>query len=235
MTDLPYRFEPAPGYDHYKVTSMLRDYLGMLTEEPGNGETIEQILSLINSYTTQLRNIRIQNREEATKEVYKAIDGFFNTAPEDDKTDIQCRAGCTACCFIEIDVSGDEATVILNYCRENGMEIDLEYLQKQAVVGRKTYSELSRCVFLKDNLCSIYPVRPIACRKHWVKTDPALCDFSENRINQVGGYFNVNTEILASAALNVEEVGPFEKVLLGELDKTASTPESYTPDIDGAV
>lgn len=221
MADLPYSFEPATGYNKYKVTAMLRDYLGMLMEQPENRETIEQMLTLINGYTDQLRRLRVKNQDDATKEVYKAIDGFFNAAPEENKKEIQCRAGCTACCFIEIDVSGDEAAVIINYCRENGIEIDREYLTKQATVGRKSYSGLSRCAFLKENLCSIYPVRPIACRKHWVKTDPALCDFSKNIINQVGGYFDVNTEILASAILNVDEAGPFEKVLLGELDKTS--------------
>ena len=201
---------------------MLKDYLAMLMEQSENQETIQQILKLIDGYTVQLRKLRTQNRVEATKEVYKAVDGFFNVAPEENKKEIQYKAGCTACCFIDVDVSGDEAAVIINYCRENGIEIDQEYLTKQAVVGRKSYSALSRCVFLKDNLCSIYPVRPIACRKHWVKTDPALCDFSKNIFNQVGGYFDVNTEILASAILNVEEVGPFEKVLLLELDKTSN-------------
>ena len=220
MADLPYSLKPAPGLINYKVTSMLRDYLGLLMEQPENKETIDQILNLINGYIVQLRNLRTQNQEETTKQVYKAIDSFFNSAPEENKKDIQCKAGCTACCFIEIDVSGDEAAVIINYCRENEIEIDREYLTKQAAVGRKTYSELSRCVFLKDNLCSIYPVRPVACRKHWVKTDPALCDFSKNIINQVGGYFDVNTEILASAMLNVDETGPLEKALLSELDKT---------------
>ena len=151
--------------------------------------------------------------------MYTAIDGFFLKAPEESKKEIQCKAGCTACCYIDADISGDEATVIINYCKENGIEIDKEYLTKQAAVGRKSYSELSRCVFLKDNLCSIYPVRPITCRKHWVKTDPALCDFSKNIVHQVGGYFDVNTEILASALLNVDESGPFEKVLLSEMEK----------------
>jgi hypothetical protein len=219
MPDLPYSFEPAPGLTNYKVTSMLKDYLGILMEQPENKETIDQILDLINGYIVQLRGLRSQNREETTKEVYKAIDGFFNAAPEENKKDIQCKTGCTACCFIEIDVSGDEAATIINYCRENSIEVDRDYLTKQAAVGRKTYSELSRCVFLKDNLCSIYPVRPVACRKHWVKTDPALCDFSKNIVNQVGGYFDVNTEILASAMLNVDETSSLEKTLLGELDK----------------
>ena len=132
-----------------------------------------------------------------------------------------CGAGCTACCFIDVDISEDEAAVIIDYCRKNDIEVDKAYLTEQAAAGRKSYSALSRCVFLKDNLCSIYPVRPIACRKHWVETDPDLCDFSKNIINQVGGFFNVNTEIMASAMLNVIEVMPFEKALLNEMELKA--------------
>ena len=158
MAGLPYRFEPATGYVEYKVTSMLKDYLAMLMEQPENRETIEQILTLINGYRDQIRNLRTQNRVETTKEVYKAIDNFLLNAPEENKKEIQCKAGCTACCYIDVDVSGDEAAVIINYCKENGIEIDQDYLTKQAAVGRKSYSPLSRCVFLKDNLCSIYPV-----------------------------------------------------------------------------
>jgi Putative zinc- or iron-chelating domain len=218
MADLPYSFEPAAGYNKYKVTAMLRDYLGMLMEQPENRETIEQILKLIDGYTDQLRKLRTKSRFDATKEVYKAIDGFFLNAPEESKKEIQCKAGCTACCFIDVDVSGDEAAVIIDYCMENGIEVDKAYLTEQSAVGRKSYSSLSRCVFLKDDRCSIYPVRPIACRKHWVKTDPALCDFSKNIINRVDGLFNVNTEILASAMLNVNEVRSFEKALLLEMD-----------------
>ena len=135
MADLAYSFEPVPGYNNYKVTAMLRDYLGMLMEQPENKETIDQILNLINGYTVQLRNLRAQNRGETTKEVFKAIDGFFNAVPEENKKEIQCKAGCTACCFIDVDVSGDEAAVIINYCRENGIQIDREYLTKQAAVG----------------------------------------------------------------------------------------------------
>jgi hypothetical protein len=219
MADLPYSFEPVPGYVQYKVTSLLKDYMEVLMEQPGNRDTIDQILSLINGYIAQLKIIRTQNQVEATRQVYKAIDDFFLKAPEENKKEIQCKAGCTACCFIDVDVSGDETATIINYCRENDISIDRDYLLKQATVGRKSYSELSRCVFLKDDLCSIYPVRPIACRKHWVKTDPALCDFSKNIINQVGGYFDVNTEILASAMLNVDENGPLEKMILSGMEK----------------
>lgn len=214
MKDPPYSLEPVSGYNAYKVSSMLRDYLELQMKDPENRAIIDEIMKLMNDYILQLKKIRTQNLKETIKQVYQATDNFFINAPVENKKDIQCKAGCTSCCFIDVDVSHDEAYVIIDYCSENGIEIDKDYLTRQVAAGRKTFSSVSRCVFLKDNLCSIYPVRPIACRKHWVKTDPALCDFSNNLINQVGGYFNLNTEILASAYLNVDETGPFEKVLL---------------------
>ncbi len=222
MADAPYLFSPAPEYHEYKVTSLMKGYLSTLVDQPENQEYIEQILSLIRSYTEQLKNLRLQNRLDTTREVYKAIDEYFESAPEENKKDIQCSSGCTACCFIDIDVSHDEAAIIINYCKENNTPIDRDYLLEQASVGRKNFSALSRCVFLKNNLCSIYPVRPIACRKHWVKTDPVLCDFSNNIINPVGEYFDINSEILASAVLNVDRYEPLEKALLHELGENCS-------------
>ena len=188
-------------------------------EDPENQQRIDEILKLINGYKDQLAGLRNRDRIATIKEVYKAIDKFFDNAPEENKREIKCKTGCTACCFIDVDVSADEAATIINYCSENGIAIDREYLEKQDAVGRKKYSELSRCVFLKNNLCTIYPVRPVACRKHWVHTDPSLCDFSKNIVNRVGGYFDINTEILASALLNTEDTGTFEKMLLEELKK----------------
>ena len=218
MADLPYSLEPAPGYNKYTLTAALRDYLGMLMQEPGNEEEIGQILGLVDGYTAQLKELRTRNRVETTGEVYKAIDNFFNKAPQENKKEIQCREGCTACCFVEIDVSADEAATIIDHCRKNDVEIDREYLTKQASAGRKVFSEISRCVFLKDNLCSIYTVRPVACRKHWIKSDPAFCDSSKNITNPVNRYFDINAEILASAMFNVAETKPLEQALLDELD-----------------
>ena len=66
MEDLPYSFEPSPGYQTYKVTSMLKDYLTLLMEETGNQQTIDQILKLIKDYVLQLKNLTAQNINTTT-------------------------------------------------------------------------------------------------------------------------------------------------------------------------
>ncbi len=218
MAALPYSLEPTPGYHAYKVTAMLRDYLALQLNEPGSQEKIDQILKLMDDYIVQLKTLGAQNHISTTTQVYEAIDGFFVNTPEEGKKEIKCKAGCTGCCYIDVDISELEAAVIIDHCLKNDIVIDKAYLAQQAAAGRKSYSALSRCVFLKDNFCTIYTVRPIACRKHWVMTDPQLCDFSKNITNQVGGFFNINTEIMASAMLNVSEVMPFEKALLHMLE-----------------
>ena len=62
MADAPYLFSPAPGYHEYKVTSLMKGYLSTLVDQPENQEYIEQILSLIRSYTEQLTNLRLDRK-----------------------------------------------------------------------------------------------------------------------------------------------------------------------------
>lgn len=47
---------------------------------------------------------------------------------------------------------------------EEGGRLELDYWRAQLP-----------CPFLDGGLCSVYPVRPFACREHHVVSDPALC------------------------------------------------------------
>ena len=67
MSDLPYSLEPVSGYDAYKVTSMLRDYLELQMEDPENRTTIDQVMKWLDDYIIQLKNLKKQNKTE-TKE-----------------------------------------------------------------------------------------------------------------------------------------------------------------------
>ena len=78
----------------------------------------------------------------------------------------ECRSGCSHCCRQMLIVLGeDEVSLIaarLASMPENtrvGLLTNLEH-------GRKTGEEDTPCVFLLDNKCSIYDIRPIACRTY---------------------------------------------------------------------
>lgn len=231
MEPLPHRFDETPGDRSWTMTSLLKDFLESLTQDPDDQKYKELLLQQLTNYTNQLRQLRTIDQAETTREVYRAIDYFFKKAPDEVKDTIRCKTGCTACCFIELDVSGDEAFTILSYCRENNIPVDREYLEKQTLAGRKKYSAISRCVFLQDNLCQVYPVRPAACRKHWVHSDPAWCDTSRETENRVHHFFEVNSEILASAVLHTGETGSLEHMLLLALRHDLPLPGTIAEEI----
>lgn len=120
-----------------------------------------------------------QSKINAIKETYKYIDETMQDNLKENKP--TCRKGCAHCCYLCIYVSPDEAITIREYCKLNDIEIDWDKLEAQKNLTpdnwTKNKPEISRCVFLNDtNNCSIYPVRPMVCRKYFVTSDPALCD-----------------------------------------------------------
>lgn len=221
MPDEQKSLMPEPGYIGYKVTSLLKNYLTGLQEQSQQSD-VEAIIKLVEAYTDQFKKLCGTNPASGWQAVIKAADDVISATPEATKNQFQCKPGCTHCCYIDLDISQNEAAAIINYCLTNDIDIDREHLMNQVEIGRNIFSKYSRCVFLKETICSIYPVRPMNCRKHYVYTDPSLCDNSTNTINQIGTFFDLHTEIYASAMLNISETGPIEKMLIKELN----TPQS---------
>lgn len=108
------------------------------------------------------------------KEFYEV----FDDAVVQEKTLVSCSKGCHFCCRQNVHVYKGEAAVIAEYCREHGIEIPKSYLAQQMKYGWRelAQTEVGWCVFLKNGECSIYPVRPIACRNYFVVSNPKLCD-----------------------------------------------------------
>ena len=106
---------------------------------------------------------------------------------------ISCKAGCAGCCYLLALISLPEGVAIAEYFLEDTQRRNLIpllmrsfYEQIQAMPsGTLTFKEIREAYFAKKvpctfldtetNLCTIYPVRPGACRYHLVVTDPKLC------------------------------------------------------------
>lgn len=84
-----------------------------------------------------------------------------------------CQKGCSHCCHMATAVSMYEAEIIgkhtgLNVYTPPPMESREDLVDKYTGVV---------CPFLKDNVCSIYEVRPISCRTHFnVSKYSEVCD-----------------------------------------------------------
>ncbi|MTD34191.1 YkgJ family cysteine cluster protein [Paludibacterium denitrificans] len=73
---------------------------------------------------------------------------------------IACGKGCSACCHMNVMVSQLEVALI-----EKEVGARPAPLQGSRVHNLETFNGVP-CPFLTDGACSIYEVRPFACRKH---------------------------------------------------------------------
>lgn len=121
---------------------------------------------------------------------------------------ISCRKGCAHCCKQKVDISSVEAQLIVDFCKEENIQINVDYLRKQAQLDETNWigNESAACSFLgKDNACTVYEVRPMACRKYLVMTEPDLCDTVKYPKGTVGAFGSLDVEIVASMLANIDQ------------------------------
>jgi Fe-S-cluster containining protein len=87
------------------------------------------------------------------------------------------------CCFQKTMAYAQEGLAIARYLRRNKMDTP-ELREKLRGAGAEMegssredwfHNQRRPCVFLSEGKCSIYPVRPHACRTYFVISDPAQC------------------------------------------------------------
>jgi Fe-S-cluster containining protein len=131
---------------------------------------------------------------------------------------VTCRVGCTACCETRPHITGDEAKLLADVVKERGITIDMDRL-REAAADTSTVEEWRKkripCVFLNDQgRCEVYHDRPLTCRNHHVRSDPALCAKCDAVISLLN---NPMAEALSSAAATIAGDGTLPQMLLKEL------------------
>lgn len=82
---------------------------------------------------------------------------------------IACKKGCYACCLNPtVPINRLELMVISWYMSEVTDDNIYDRVSRQL----KCHKESTTCPFLLDKICSIYPVRPIACRMFYIYEEP---------------------------------------------------------------
>ena len=102
----------------------------------------------------------------------------------EEKTYIACKAGCAACCSVNVAVLVPEAIAIAEFVRETFNRRDLTEIRAKIdwlaekvrwVDDEERIRLRLNCAFLDEReWCSIHPVRPFLCRS-LTSTDPEQC------------------------------------------------------------
>jgi len=112
------------------------------------------------------------------KVIHEIVDRFMEGDREDGiKDGVQCFKGCSACCYYSMSVTHDEFELLMQH--KDKMNVAQLKLQTKYDKDPQHWSalprEITRCTFLKNNLCSIYQDRPNVCRVMQVTSNPKHC------------------------------------------------------------
>jgi Fe-S-cluster containining protein len=117
--------------------------------------------------------------------LYDENSARIGTGTKDGSRHLECAKGCNYCCGLEVAVSALEVIAIKQLLERQENRSDLERLKTRIRHRRKAVGELRgknreklrvMCPLLDaDGACSVYPVRPIACRSY-ASFDRAACE-----------------------------------------------------------
>ncbi|BBH51908.1 YkgJ family cysteine cluster protein [Fluviispira sanaruensis] len=94
---------------------------------------------------------------------------FFNKFQDKFFNNMQCKSGCSKCCYVDISIFEVEAKSIIEWVKFLTPNKKKELLttlessaspEKQNTLGKKN----KPCSFLRNDICTIYEVRPTICR-----------------------------------------------------------------------
>lgn len=154
--------------------------------------------------------------------IYEEIDRILKkdmANPNNNSANIRCKSQCSNCCHISVSVSSDEAEAIMREVRRQGRKLDTARLRLQMTHTPETWADMEkedmRCVLLGDDgNCTVYDVRPTACRKFFVVNDPELCDSKKYRGQETAVWYSLKAEVMDSAAMTVFHCEPLPTQLL---------------------
>lgn len=135
-----------------------------------------------------------------------------------------CTKGCDACCYQNVNVCSWEEAPILHYIESEldeqtrkrisgNVMLWFEFFnantraadrgsplteREMGEVERRFREKRAACPFLLDHACSIYPARPLVCRRHVVSGDPDLCRTDPHR-NPVSDAMAAFSQVVATS------------------------------------
>ena len=125
------------------------------------------------------------------KVIYERVDLTVRNAQNTLGT--TCEEGCNHCCYLSVAMSIPEGLIIIDKLSRDPAQWYwlrsqlpqfrkwVEILENRETTRESWFDMRIPCSFLKDDSCSIYDVRPTACRTHVSNDDPFKCSHEADR------------------------------------------------------
>ncbi len=179
-----------------------------------NGEiNPNELVEALEHYIALFKDMKKQYRAaDRAKLLHDIIDIKIAKERAKDNSDttrqITCRKNCAFCCYQNVDVTYDEAALLIDT-----YPIDWSAVELQA---KNESPRSQRCVFLQsDNSCGVYENRPTSCRKYFVVSNPSDCNMDDASNSGLVEVCGINdAEIMASAIMTASDCDSMATMLL---------------------
>lgn len=182
------------------------------------------------SYIDQIENLEDCSEPEKIFQYLATLDNINKENIDKLEVKPSCRKGCAHCCHITVGTTKREAELILDYMDKSGKKFTEDQLQRMSEQAKipfldtltYTLSPFRKCAFLGDNNeCTIYEVRPAACRNYYVMNPPEDCDtynttFTDGRTLV---HFDINTVPPVLALMEFSQLKSLPQYILEVIDK----------------
>jgi Fe-S-cluster containining protein len=176
-----------------------------------------QVADMHRFYQVEFRKHLNHQPEGTAASLHDVVDGAVQELMKKPRADeVSCRKGCAHCCHLNVDVTVQEAQLLLYAAQVAGFEFDEARAQRQAAAPSWGVLDPAdrACVFLgADGACAVYEHRPMACRKYFVLTPAENCDSVKNPGLKVLHFVSMEAEIFSSAAFTVFGCEPLPRQL----------------------
>lgn len=148
------------------------------------------------------------------KQLHQKILGHQQRVEGNYPQGMQCKNGCSQCCYVSLSVFNIEAQLIKDWF--TALEISEKEVLKEkwlapVQVKENFFGEAKEsCPFLLNESCSIYEVRPIICR-----TQGLPLNFDDTEL-ELGDCLDLDKLNLILSSLQIQD-GSSERISLKEL------------------
>ena len=206
---------------HPKLTRSLKKFI-LEQETKISKVDFENFLTILHDALLEAQN-KLRSVPAGSSRARKLHQLVDQEIERENQIEASCKKGCSACCYIEVEITSYEAEILEKLINE-GLLIDRQQLllQSSREVGdllwkKSSHFTKNQCVFLnKFGDCRIYEERPVMCRRHSVTSPAHLCATLDAAITL--RYFPMVDVLISAANEDLElQVGPLAKMLQQKL------------------